>query len=208
MVKSKRPIKIGITGGIGAGKSLVCSLFELLGIPVYYADIEAKRIMVTNENVISEIKDLFGEEVYNADGSLNKVHLGGIVFKDQSKLQELNQIVHPAVHKDLISWFAAQYSPYAIEEAALIIEAGNTDFFDEIILVSAPKELRISRVMKRNNISRDQVIDRINKQTSEQFKRKHVSWEIVNDEQHSLIKQVLKVHNYLLEKENYTLSEM
>jgi len=193
-----KTLKIGVTGGIGSGKSLVCSIFELYQIPVYYADDRAKGLMVSDISLVGEIVNLFGREAYLESGQLNRQNISEQIFNDKELLIKLNSLVHPAVHQDVSSWFQKQKSPYAIEEAALIIESGNHRAFDHIILVSAPTELRIDRVMKRNNLNRNSVLGRVNNQSTEQYKRKFADIEIINDGKHSLVQQVAHFHHKLL----------
>ncbi len=190
--------RIGVTGGIGAGKSLVCQIFECLGYPVYNADAQAKKLMVENENLKRRIIDLFGPESYLPNGEYNREWVGQKVFADKQRLQALNHLVHPAVHSDANKWFENQSTPYALYEAALIIEGGRHDMFDAIICVTAPEQLRIKRVMKRNGFPREKVLDRIENQSTDQEKRKYCHFEIINDEQHFLIPQVLNVDKIIL----------
>ena len=192
--------KIGVTGGIGAGKSLVCKIFESMALPVYYADARAKALIVENAELKKKIIDLLGPESYHEDGSYNRAWVGKKVFEDKQKLTALNHLVHPAVHQDADEWFDNQTSPYALYEAALILESNSQSRFDQLICVTAPKELRIKRVMKRNGISREAVLNRIDNQTSENEKRKHCHFEVINDEQHFLIPQVLHIHRIVLDR--------
>src|SRR5690606_19461329 len=142
-------MKVGITGGIGSGKSTVSSIFELLGIPVYYADIEAKRLMINNHTIRGKIVELFGTESYR-NGELNRKHIAAIAFKDSSVLEKLNATVHPVVIDDYKQWVKRQNSQYTLKEAALLFESGSYLESDFNILVSSPLELRIERVMKRD----------------------------------------------------------
>lgn len=189
--------KVVVTGGIGAGKSLVCKIFESMDIPVYDADSRAKALIVENANLKKSIIDLLGPESYLENGDYNRAWVGKKVFADKQKLQALNHLVHPAVHADTAEWFEEQNSPYALYEAALIIEGNTQSSFDSLICVTAPMELRISRVMKRNQITREQVEGRIANQSSDNEKRKYCHFEVINDEQHFLIPQVLKIHEIL-----------
>lgn len=191
-------IKVGITGGIGSGKSTVCRIFETLQIPIYYADDRAKWLMSNEQNVKKEILSLFGEAAYFADGSLNRGHIASIVFKNSSKLSELNQIVHPAVAKDGKNWFnSLKNMPYAIKEAALLIESGSHKQLDKLIVVTAPLELRIERVMARDNAKKEDIEARIAKQMDEAEKVKLADFVIINDGQHPLIPQVLEIDRKL-----------
>ena len=192
-------LKIGITGGIGSGKTTICRIFETLGIPVYYSDIRAKVLMVENPSLIANIKNVFGEEAYLEDGSLNRAYIGQIAFNDKAKLAELNGIVHPAVFEDGNEWAETQKDvPYTLKEAALIFEGGGQQFLDKVITVFAPKEVRIRRVIERDKTDRSAVEARINKQMPDEEKVRLADFVIYNDGKQSLIQQVLKIHNELL----------
>lgn len=190
-------LKIGLTGGIGSGKSTVAKVFEVLGIPVYYADDAAKRLMNADEELKEKIKLQFGESVYT-DGNLNKKLLSNIVFNDPEKLEILNSLVHPATLKDAALWMKQQSSSYAIKEAALIFESGAHEQLDYVIGVTAPAPLRILRTMQRDGITREEVIVRMDKQMDETIKMKLCDFIIKNDEQEMLMPQVLELHNKLL----------
>ena len=192
-------LKIGLTGGIGSGKSTVAKIFEQLGIPVYYADSAAKRIMNADPILMAELVNSFGSEVY-VDGELNRAHLSGIVFNDKKKLDLLNSIVHPATIRDSESWMSSQKAPYAIKEAALIFESGSQDQLDYVIGVSAPESLRIQRAMQRDGLTREAVKERIQNQLSESIKMRLCHFVIRNDEQELVIPQVLELDRKLREK--------
>lgn len=192
-------LRVGLTGGIGSGKSTVARLFEILGVPVYYADIAAKEIMNTDEALKSSIRHHFGEEMY-ATGLLDRVALAAKVFKDPERLELLNSLTHPATILDAEKWMNRQTAPYAIKEAALIFESGSNKSLDHVIGVFAPAELRISRVMKRDGVTREQVLERLGRQMNEDAKMKLCDSVIMNDETEALIPQVLKLHNLLLAK--------
>ncbi len=188
-------LKIGITGGIGSGKTTVSKVFEILGIPVFYADDVAKSVMQTDELLIKNIKETFGSGAYDSDQALNRKFLADIVFNDVQKLEKLNKLVHPAVFRAFDVWLAVQRKvPYILKEAALLFESGSYKLCDKNILVTSPEELKIKRVMLRDNISADQVKDRINKQYSEAQGIKLADFIIRNDEQQLLIPQVLRLH--------------
>lgn len=192
-------LKVGITGGIGSGKTTVCKLFETLGIPIYYADDRAKAIMITNEKLIAGLKAEFGNETYLDDGSLNRSYIAGIVFSDKSKLEKLNALVHPAVRIDGDNWFEAQSDkPYALKEAALHFETGGYKLLDKMITVFAPEKVRIERVMKRDNVTAEAVKARIDKQLPDSEKMKKADFVIYNDGSKSLIDQVLAIHQTLI----------
>lgn len=185
-------LKIGLTGGIGSGKSTVAKIFETLGIPVYYADDAGKRLMNENEELKNSIQQHFGKETYS-NGQLNRKHLSSLVFNNPEKLALLNSIVHPATIKDAEAWMLQQTSPYAIKEAALIFESGSQEHLDKVIGVYAPATVRINRVMQRDNVSREEVISRMNKQINEEIKMRLCDYVLVNDEQQLLIPQVLQL---------------
>jgi len=194
-------LKVGITGGIGSGKTTVCRIFEVLGIPVYYADDRAKAIMVENTAVVEQIKNLFGSEAYLPDGSLNRAHIAEVAFNDQEKLNQLNGIVHPAVFADGDAWHKQQTDvPYTLKEAALLFESGGYKLMDKMITVVAPEELRIQRVVQRDGSSKEQVQKRIAKQMLDEEKIKPADYVIHNDGTHLLTKQVLEIHNDLLKQ--------
>jgi dephospho-CoA kinase len=191
----KTPLQIGITGGIGSGKSLVSRIFNLLGIPVYDADSRAKSVMTTDGILVSQIKKEFGVLSYNGDGSLNREYLAEHVFSDPEKLKLLNSLVHPRVGEDFNRWLKEQNSAYVLKEAALLFEAGSNAALDKIIVVSAPEELRINRVLLRDkHRTAQQVKDIIRNQLKEEEKLKLADYIIVNDESRPLIPQVLELH--------------
>ncbi|ASZ14009.1 dephospho-CoA kinase [Chitinophaga pendula] len=191
-------LKIGITGGIGSGKSTICKIFELLGIPVYYADIHAKDIMNRDPELRRQLLTHFGEAVYMSDGMLDRAYLGNIVFKDRKQLDLLNSLVHPATIRDSNIWAAGQQAPYVMKEAALIFESESFHHLDKIISVYAPQALRIQRVMQRDQVNREEVLARIQKQMDETIKMKLSDYVIHNDEQQLVIPQVLALHREFL----------
>lgn len=199
MVRSKAA-RIGITGGIGSGKTTVCRIFETLGIPVYYADARAKSLMNEDEQLRGEIVDLFGEQAYSKEGVLDRQYLASIVFQDKSKLKALEGLVHPAVARDGKKWHEAQQGgvPYTLKEAALLVENGSYKYFDKIIVVTAPEEIRIERVQARDKVEAKAVRARMKAQLSQEEKVKVADFIIENDGKKSLIKQVLEVHRALL----------
>ena len=194
-------IKVGITGGIGSGKTTVCEIFERLGVPVYYADKQAKYLMETDKALREAIRQLFGDEAFDAENNLNRAFIAGIVFKDEEKLLALNALVHPAVKADYDSWnaiLARKEYPYSLKEAALLVESGSYKDLDKLIVVSAPLEDRIKRVMARDNISEEQVKARIDAQLPESEKVKLADYVIDNNLIMELVPQVGKVHLDLL----------
>jgi dephospho-CoA kinase len=191
-------LKIGLTGGIGSGKTTVAKIFELLGVPVYYADDASKRLYATNKDLMEALKKHFGEDIYT-DEQLNRSKLAAIVFNDAAKLELLNSLVHPLTIKDAEEWMQQQTTPYIIKEAALLFEAGSAGGLDYIIGVSTPQPLRIKRVMERDGISQEEVLSRMQRQMYEETKMLLCDFVIKNDEQEMVIPQVLALHERFLE---------
>lgn len=191
-------LKIGLTGGIGSGKSTVARLFEIHGIPVYYADTAAKEIMNTDEALKEQIIHHFGSDTYT-NNCLNRKYLADMVFKDKDKLALLNSLVHPATIRNALNWVKQQTTPYTVKEAALIFESGSQSDLDYVIGVYAPKALRIHRTMQRDNIDREEVMKRMKNQIEEEIKMRLCDFVVYNDEQQLLIPQVNKLHERLLQ---------
>lgn len=191
-------LKIGLTGGIGSGKSTVARLFQTLGIPVYYADVEAKRLMNTSADLRQQITAVFGKEAY-IDDMLNRKYIASVVFDNKEKLSRLNGIVHPATIRESETWMQAQQSAYAIKEAALIFESHVDQYLDYVIGVSAPVALRIRRIMARDGIGEEAVESRMQNQLDEAEKMRRCHFVLVNDETGLLMPQVLKLHEKLLQ---------
>jgi dephospho-CoA kinase len=189
-------LRIGLTGGIGSGKTTVAHIFETLGIPVYYSDDAAKKIM--NENVVlqQQIIQYFGEESY-INGQLNRPYLAEVIFNNDEKRTLLNSLVHPLTIDDANNWMLQKNTPYAIKEAALIFETDVWKHLDKVIGISAPYELRLQRAMQRDNISREAVEARMAKQMNEEEKMKRCDYILYNDEQQLLIPQVIALHERL-----------
>ncbi len=190
-------LRIGLTGGLGSGKSTVAKIFETLSIPVYYADDAAKRLMNEDVALQKKIKENFGEQSYQ-NGILDRKYLSSHIFKDPAKLTLLNSIVHPVTIADAEKWMAQQQTPYAIKEAALIFESGSHHRLDFVIGVSAPFKLRLQRGIERDNLPAHSIEERINKQMDEAEKMALCDFVIYNDETQLLIPQVLKIHETLL----------
>ena len=192
--------QIGITGGIGSGKSTVASIFETLGIPIYSADDRAKALMMEDPILIDQIRSTFGDAAYHSDGSLDRACLAKIVFNDPDQLRQLESFVHPAVARDTQAWHQAQEEvPYTLREAALLFEAGGYKKVDRIITVYAPQEERIRRVIARDQTTRAAVLARMAQQWSDEEKMERSDYIIHNYANHSLIRQVLEVHRQILQ---------
>jgi dephospho-CoA kinase len=192
-------IKVGITGGIGSGKTTVCRVFELLGIPVFYADNVAKTIMQTDSQLKNEILNTFGQESYSIDGQLNRPYISSIVFKDQSQLNKLNALVHPAVFRAFDRWIAEQQEvPYILKEAALLFESESYKMCDLSILVISPESTRISRIKARDHISEEEIMLRMKRQFSDEQKMKLANHILINDENCLLIPQILDLNQQFL----------
>ncbi|MGB4847443.1 MAG: dephospho-CoA kinase [Saprospiraceae bacterium] len=184
---------IGLTGGIGSGKTTVASIFTTLGIPVYNSDARAKLLMNANEELRKKIIDLFGQEAYSDNLELNTSWMASRVFNDREQLLKLNSIVHPAVFKDLVEWSSQPEqltAPYLIQESAILFEENLTDRFDGIILIVASEEIRVSRVMQRDNVTRENILQRISNQWPDEKKIPLSDFVIFNDGVRLLIEQV------------------
>ena len=186
-----------MTGGIGSGKTTIARMFEVLGIPVYYADDAAKRLMNTDVALREAIISVFGQQAYNQD-KLDRGYLASQVFGNKEKLEQLNLLTHPATINDANKWMERQVGPYIIKEAALIFESGSNLHLDKVIGVSSPLELRINHVMERDRISREDVLARINRQMNEEEKLSRCDYVIYNDEKQSIIDQVVNLHQKLI----------
>jgi len=191
--------KVGITGGIGSGKTTVCNIFQTLGIPVYSADIRAKWLMSYQAELKLEVKRILGTEAYHGNGRLNRKYVASRIFNNKDLLKQINSIVHPVVHRDAESWFSKQTSPYALYEAALLIENDSYKSMDALIVVTAPQELRVKRVVLRDKTTRKAVEARINNQLPQKEKDALADYLIVNDEKTSLITQIINIHKELLD---------
>lgn len=190
-------LKVGITGGIGSGKSVVCQVFETLGIPVFYADTAAKYLMEHDRELQQQIKSAFGEKVFS-NGKLNTSVLSSIIFSDADKRQVLNSLVHPATIRYSSEWMKRQTTPYVIKEAAILFESGSYKEMDIIIGVSAPHNTRLERVMQRDNAPASKIEARMLAQMDEGEKMKRCHYVITNDGNQAIIPQVLQLHHTLL----------
>ncbi len=192
-------LKVGITGGIGSGKSVVCHVFAALGIPVFKADDAARHLMNTDAELKMRIVDLLGASVY-AGGTLNSAAVSAIIFSNPEKLQQLNALVHPATIAYAERWIGEQVSPYIIKEAAIFFESGSNKGIDIMIGVSCPLALRISRAMNRSNLTREKVVEIIARQMPQEDKMNLCDHIIVNDDVQAVLPQVLALHEILLER--------
>jgi len=198
---NSKPLRVGITGGIGSGKTTVCRIFEAFGVPVYDADYWAKWLIVNDPEVRTAIVGLFGPEAYLPDGTYNRPFVAAIVFENPEKLAGLNAVVHPAVERHSHAWHGQQVHAgcrYTLKEAALMVESGSHRFLDALIVVTAPEEIRIHRVMERDGVSEAAVQARLRNQMPEAEKVALADYVIVNDGLHLLIPQVWAVHRNLL----------
>ena len=190
---------VGLTGGIGSGKTTVANMFKDLGVPIYNSDVAGKQLMVQDKEVKSAIVNLLGDNAYRGQ-ELDTKYIAQLVFNDAKLLQKLNEIVHPAVRNDFDSWAKGQKTAYVIQEAAILFENGGYKFFDDMILVQAPKKIRIRRVMERDNLPEKTILERMQHQWSNSKKRKLADYIITNNELSDTVLQVKKVHDQLIKK--------
>jgi dephospho-CoA kinase len=193
-------LKVGLTGGIGSGKSIVCKVFSLLGIPVYQADIAAKKLYNTDAELQDELKLLFGDHLYNADGILDRQKLASIIFSDKESLEKVNKLVHPAVKRDFLEYISRlpESTPYVIHEAAILYEAKTENMFDKVINVQAPENIRIKRILLRETTSEKDVKQRIAAQWPDKLKIELSDYNIINDDKTLILPQILQIHNHIL----------
>lgn len=190
-------IKVGLTGGLGSGKTTVAKIFETLSIPVFYADDEAKKITDTDAHVKAQLQARFGADVY-ANGLLDRPKLAALIFNNAAAIQAVNAIIHPAVAHAFSQWITQQQTPYVVQEAAILFETGSYKKFDKIILVSAPKPLRISRVMQRSNWTQKEAEQRMANQWEENQKIPLADFVILNDGSKPLLPQIVAIHEDLI----------
>lgn len=194
-------LKVGLTGGIGSGKTTVAKVFELLGVPVYYADAASKNLYTSNKELMEKVKVHFGEAVYTGN-TFNRNVLAALVFNDPHKLDLLNSLVHPPTIQHAADWMAAQTAPYVVKEAALLFESGSVSGLDYVIGVHTPKHLRLKRVMGRDGLTREEVLQRMNRQIDETIKMRLCDFVIQNNEQALVIPQIMELHQQLLRLSN------
>ena len=193
----KTEMKLGITGGIGSGKTSVCRVFNVLGIPVYSADYEAQLLMNNNRQIKEGINRIAGKDLYKT-GILDKMALASLIFSDEDSLHRVNKLVHPIVLQEFDKWASLQVAPYAIIEAAILFESGASELVDRIATVVAPVEERIERVVKRNLLTREQVQERINNQVDDEFRISKSDYVIHNSENDMIIPVILQIHEDIL----------
>ncbi len=196
-------LKVGITGGIGSGKSFICKFFKLLDIPIFEADKEAARLIKTSTIIRKEFQKLFGENIYLPNGDLNKTKLAEIIFNSDTDRQKVNSIVHPVVIEEFIKW-TTNYShqPYVLEEAALIFESNAHKNLDCVITVKSPINLRLERIKKRDGIGEEEIFARIRAQLSEDELISRSDFIINNDPENYIINDILIIHNELIAANN------
>lgn len=193
-------LKVGITGGIGSGKTIVCEIFKHLNIPVYNADIEAKKILIENNSVRKKLIKNFGDNIYLNSSEINKKFLANIIFNDKKDLVKINSIVHPVVWENFLSFTQNKLCyKYVILEAAILIESGFYKNMDYVINVSAPEDVRIQRTVKRDNVQKNTIMQRVNNQISEDERIKFSDFVIINDDKQLVLPQVLKLHNNFIQ---------
>ncbi|MDR1864288.1 MAG: dephospho-CoA kinase [Bacteroidales bacterium] len=190
-------LRVGITGGIGSGKTTVCKVFELLGVPVYYADERAKRLMDDDPDLKEKLNEYFGSRIYCPDGRLNRRLLAEIIFASPAALRKVNGWVHPAVERDFLQWCSRQETSCVMEESAILFESRAAQRFDKIILVAAPCRLRIRRVCSRDGAGEEAVRQRIHRQWSDRRKIPLADFVIRNDHRQPLLPQIIEIHRRL-----------
>jgi len=196
-------IQIGVTGGIGSGKSMVCRLFSCLDIPVYSADSRAKWLTNQDPVIREKVIELLGQDSYNEAGIYNTAYVASLVFNNEILLKELNAIIHPVVMSDTENWvYQHSDSPYVIKEAAIMNAAGDKNTLDYVIVVEAPVSLRISRILSRDNRSEEEIRAIIERQVSDEKRREIADFTVINDEKAALIPQVMKLHRTFMNGKN------
>lgn len=186
-----KPIIIGVTGGIGSGKSYICRIISSLGFPVYNCDAEAKKLMNTNKHIINSLKQLIGENSYDSEGNLNKPTIAQFLFANEENAHKINSVVHPVVKEDFRSWASAQNADLIFMESAILFESGFNDVVDNVITITAPPETRIERTIRRDNTNREQVIARMNQQMQDE-ERVRLSDYIISNNTNDNVEQQIK----------------
>jgi dephospho-CoA kinase len=194
-------LKLGVTGGIGSGKTTVCRVFSVLGIPVFSADIEARRIQESDPSIRDEINSLAGKNLYSS-GKLDRAELARLIFSNKDLLGKVNSIIHPAVSKCFREWVANQNTPYSIMEAAILFESGACRMMDRIVTVVTPLEERIERLVRSKKLTREQITDRVKNQLDDESRIKRSHFVIFNSENDMIIPAVLGIHEEMLKLYN------
>ena len=198
MRKEKNPgIKLGVTGGIGSGKTSVCRVFNILGIPVFSADPEAREIMDNDKGIMRRINSIAGKDLY-INGSLDRMEMAALIFNDNTLLEKVNSLVHPVVFDHFKRWEMDQTAPYVIMEAAILFESGASKLVDRIATVVAPIEERVERVIHRNSLSREQILERMRNQMDDDSMIKLSDYVIHNSENDMIIPAILKINEDIL----------
>lgn len=192
-----KAMRLGITGGIGSGKTSVCKVFSVLGIPVFSADPEAQKVMNQDSGIIEEINKLAGKNIYPG-GNLDRIALASLIFRNSEMLKKVNELVHPVIFENFLSWTDQQTTPYVIMEAAILFESGASKLVDRIATVVAPVEERIARVTYRNRLTREQVLERIDNQMDDFERAKLSDYIIKNSENEMIIPAILRIHEDLI----------
>lgn len=193
-------IKLGITGGIGSGKSTITQMFHVIGVPVYVSDERSKYLSQTNSEIIAGLKQILGDDIYDEMGRLDRKRMASVIFADKEKLQKVNALIHPIVNRDFIEWAEEQKSkgvPYVVNEAAIMIESGSHKLMDKLLVVTAPVEQRVERVMKRDGVGEQQVKSRISNQMSDKEKVEIADYVIVTDDHHFIMPEILALDEEL-----------
>lgn len=188
---------VGVTGGIGSGKSTVCNVIQSMGFPIFYADTVSKSLCDSNEELKLKLKEAFGD-IYTEEGRLNRPLFASIIFTDEQKLHQANEIIHPVVNKEFLAWVQIQSSNLVFVESAILLESTLQNCVDKVILVLASEDIRIKRVIQRDNITQEQVVQRIKNQTSDDQRKQKAHYFILNDNNELLIPQIEKIINSLL----------
>jgi dephospho-CoA kinase len=198
MIKIRKPlIKLGVTGGIGSGKTSVCRVFDILGVPVFSADREASELVENDQRIISRINSISGKDLYT-NGRLDRMELATIIFNDKTLLEKINSLVHPVVFDHFRKWVLEQTVPYVIMEAAILFESGASKYVDKVATVQAPIEQRVERIIQRNKLSREQVMERMRNQIDDEARMKLSDYIIYNSENDMIIPAILNIHNDIL----------
>lgn len=193
-------LKIGLTGSIGSGKSTIAKVFSLLGVPVYLSDIEAKRFL-DDHAVVQLIAEKFGVQIINAEGKIDRVQLASIVFNDKTHLKWLNSIIHPMVRRHFFDWVESmKHHPYIIQESAIMLETGFSSYFHKVIVVTCPLEERINRVLSRDKMTRQQIMERMQNQWTEELKVEKADILIDNSDYSLAVPQIISVHEKIIEE--------